>query len=147
MKLNMDLVEREIVHTDLLIKDINLSAKEITQFFRGYLYTIIDFILEDSSDEKLQCTEKIVTLFRKLIILIAKYYKSLANLIPSMAEGYKYKNLFLIDTKVALALSWYEVTEVIKMFFLQLPRVAESYAVLFLIRKWKSKVLETTGIT
>ncbi len=122
---SIELVERETKRIEEACQSMLLSdAKAITQYYRGWLYSVADCIMESATIEETHFA-KVILLHKKVLGLIAKYFGEFTSYTPFLVEGYKYKNLYLADKRVALAMSWYEIIEILKMYFLQNLRVIE----------------------
>ena len=124
---SLELVEREIKRIEDASQCMMFTdAKGITQYYRGWLYSVADCIMESTAIDESHFP-KVIELHKKLLGLIAKYFNELSQCIPFIAEGYKYKNLYLADKRVAFAISWYEIIDILKMYFLQNLRVLDFY--------------------
>lgn len=85
------------------------TAWEITQFYRGELFTFVDQLLtfqySSPSDSEIAAD-----FFLKCLELLAAYIKLLPDLLEDYVRGIKEPELFYTDTRVALAACWPEMS-------------------------------------
>ena len=130
MAYSIQFIDRESTILDEVSKNIMaLSPRAMTQYLRGRLYIVADFLMETDYGDRLDDLPKVFALLRKILLFTIKYVNGLAEKCSYIGEGTKYKSLYLFDPRVAYAMSWYEIIEVQRLFFFQCPRILAFYAV------------------
>jgi hypothetical protein len=129
MTYSSDTVQKESEKLDKLALNIMaLDAREMTQFLRGRLYVLADFLLETDYTGKEEEIPKVVTLLKKILNFTIIYMKQYPSMIPYEAEGLKYRNLYLADKRVAFALALKDIVDVQSIYF-NCHRVIKFYGV------------------
>lgn len=105
---------------DTLIKNDlkGLGPTESTQFYRGLIFTTLDHLLgktyESNESEQLEIT---INFTKKVLELVATYFKLIPNLLEKFSEAKREPDLFLIDENIAIALCYQEFVEMLRIIF------------------------------
>ena len=83
-------------------------AWDITQFYRGELFTVVDCVLTLTTMRPEQQQESLI-FFNCVLTLIAEWLKRFPTLVGHYRRGLEDPNLFTVDREVALASCWPEL--------------------------------------
>lgn len=99
----------------------------ITQFFRGKLFIFIENLLMCNYRINKKFLTPVVVFFGSVIKLIVMWLKKAPDLFPYFYKSLAQPDLYLEDSKTALALVWYELMDTLNKLFALDSRVSDFF--------------------
>ena len=99
------------------------TSFEITQYIRGELYIFVDSVLTyEGYKDKKKILSKAINFLKKVLQLIAEWFKEFPKYLKSFMEYQKLKDLMRLDRDIAFVACFPEIVEMLEWLLFQCPR-------------------------